>query len=67
MEKVLRHVLGANCVTCTYIDKFALFHNRMSVIHSTFVKYLQTIYFYKAENARKIDAQVNVQYTGCFI
>ena len=42
-----------------YIDKFAPFHNKMSVFHNIFVKFLQTIYFYKAESARKIDAQVN--------
>ena len=37
----------------------------MSVIRNTFVKYLQTKYFYKAESTRKIDAQLNYQYTGC--
>ena len=26
------------CVTCSYIDKFAPFHNQMSVIHNIFVK-----------------------------
>ena len=60
-------VLGANCVTCSYIDKFAPFQNRISVIHNIFVKFLQTIYFYKAESVRKIDAQLNFQYTGCLM
>ena len=60
-------VLAANCVTCSYIDNNAPFHNRMSVIHNIFVKFLQTIYLYKAESARKIDAQLNFQYTGCLI
>ena len=49
------------------IDKFAPFHNQMSVIHNIFVKFLQTIYFYKAEGVRKIVAQLNFQYTGCHI
>ena len=57
----LRRVLGANCVTCSYIDKFALFHNQMSVIHYIFVKFLQKNIFYKVESARKIDAQLNFQ------
>ena len=30
----------------------------MSVIHNFFVKFLQTTYFYTAESARKIDAQL---------
>ena len=59
----LCRVLGANCIICLYIDKFAPFHNRMSVIHNIFVIFLQTINFYKAESARKIDAQLNFQYT----
>ena len=65
--KVLCRVLEANCVTCSHIDKFAPFHNRRSVIHNIFVKFLQTMYFYKAENAKKIDGQLNFQYTGCLI
>ena len=63
----LCRILEANCVTCSYIDKFAPFHDRISVIHNIFVKLLRTIYFYKAESARKIDAQINFQYTGCLI
>ena len=39
----------------------------MSVIHNIFAKFLQTIYFDKAESASKIDAQLNFQYTGCLI
>ena len=65
MNKVLRRILGANCVTCSYHDKFAPFHNQINVILKLFVKYLQTIYCYKAESARKINAQLNFQYTGC--
>ena len=38
------------------IDKFAPFHNRMSVIHNIFVKLQQTIPFCEAESARKISA-----------
>ena len=49
----------------TYNDKSPPFQNRISVIHIIFVKFVQTIYFYKAESAKKIDAQVNFQYTGC--
>ena len=64
LHLVLRRVLGANSVACSYIDKFAPFHNQMGAIHNIFVKFLQTIYFYKAESARKIDAQLNFQYTG---
>ena len=52
----LCRVLEANCVTCSYIDKFAPFHNRMSVNHNIVAKFLQTIYFYRAESARKTDA-----------
>ena len=33
----------------------------MSVINNIYVKFLQTIYFYKAESARKMDAQLNFQ------
>ena len=55
----LCRILGTKYVTCLYIDKFAPFHNKMSVFHNIFVKFLQTIYFYTAESARKIDAQVN--------
>ena len=35
-----RPILGTKCVTCSYIDKFALFHNQMSVIHNIVVKFL---------------------------
>ena len=63
----LCRILGTKCITCSYIDTFAPFHNQMSVIRNIFVKFLQTIYFYKAESARKIDAQLNFQYTGCLI
>ena len=66
-KKALCRILGAKCVTCSHINKFAPFHNKMSVIHNIFVKFLQTIYFYKAESARKIDAQLSFQYTGCLI
>ena len=55
----LCRLLEANCVTCSYIDKFAPFHNQMSVIHNISVKFLQTLYFYRAGSARKIDAQLN--------
>ena len=65
--QALCRILGTNCVTCSYIDKFASFHNQMSVFHNIFVKFLQTIYFYKAKSARKIDAQLNLQYTGYLI
>ena len=63
-QLALCRVLEAKCVTCLYIEKFAPLHNRISVIHNTFVKFLQIIYIYKAESARKIDAQLNFQYTG---
>ena len=53
--KNLCRVFGANCVICSYNDKSAPFQTRFSVIHNFFVKFLQTIYFYKAESARKID------------
>ena len=33
----------------------------MNVSHNIFVKFLQTIYFNKAESARKIDAQLKFQ------
>ena len=33
-------ILGTKCVTCLYIDKFAPFHNQMSVFHNIFVKFL---------------------------
>ena len=59
MFLVLCLVLAVNCVTSSYIDKSAPFQNRISVIHNIFVKFLQTIYFHKAESARKIDALVN--------
>ena len=36
----LCRILGTKCVTCPYIDKFAPFHNQMSVIHNIFVKFL---------------------------
>ena len=36
----LCHILGTKCVTCSYFDKFAPFHNQMSVIHNIFVKFL---------------------------
>ena len=49
-------ILGTKCVTCLYIDNFAPFHNQMSVFHNIFVTFLYTIYFYKAESARKMDA-----------
>ena len=49
------------------IDKFAPFHNWMSIIYNIFVKFLQTIYFHRAESVRKIDAQLKFQYTGCLI
>ena len=65
--QVLCRLLEAKCVTWSYIDKFTAFHNRMSVIHNIFVKFLQTIYFNEAESARKIDAQLKFQYTGCLI
>ena len=60
-------LLEANCVTCSHIDKFAPFHNRMSVGPKAFVKFLQTIYSYSAESARKIDVQLDFYYTGCLI
>ena len=66
-EEALCGELGANCITCSYIDRFVPIHNQMSVIHNIFFKYLQTIYLYKAESARRIDAQLNFQYTGCLI
>ena len=51
-----------------YIDKFAPFHNQMNVIYNIFFsKFPQTVYCYKAESARNIDAQLNFQYTGCLI
>ena len=34
---------GTKCVTCLYIDKFAPFHNQMSVFHKILVKFLETI------------------------
>ena len=34
----------------------------MSVIHNVFVKFVQRIYFYEAESAKEIDAQLNFQY-----
>ena len=49
----LCRVLGTKCVTCSYIDKFAPFHNQMSVIHNIFVKFLQTIYFIKLKVQRR--------------
>ena len=67
MKLALCRILGTKCITCSCIDKVAPFHNQMSIIHNIFVKFLQTIYFYKAESARKMDAQVNFQYTGCLI
>ena len=39
----------------------------MNVIHIIFVKFLQIIYFYKAESVRKINAKLNFQYTGCLL
>ena len=39
----------------------------MSVIHNIFVKFLQIMYFYHTESARKIDTQLKFQYTGCLI
>ena len=33
-------ILGTKCVTCSYIDKFAPFHNQMSVIYNIFAKFL---------------------------
>ena len=33
----LCRILATKCVTCSYIDKFAPFHNQMSVIHNIFV------------------------------
>ena len=64
---LLHRVLGANWITCSFIDKSAPFHNQISVIHNIFVKFLQTTYFYNAESARKVDAQLKFQYTGCLI
>ena len=52
--------LRINCVTCSYIDKFVPFYNRMCAIHNIFVKYLQTIYLYKAE---KIDSQCTTKFS----
>ena len=63
--QALWHELGANCVTCSYEDKCLHFHNQMNIFHKIFVKYLQTIHCYKAGKARKIDARLNFQYTGC--
>ena len=60
-------ILGTKCVTCSYIDKFALFHNQMNVNYNIFFKFPQTVYFYETESARNIDAQLNFQYTGCLI
>ena len=37
-----------------------------NALHDHIYKFLQTIYFYKAEIARKIDAQLKFQYTGYF-
>ena len=61
-------ILGTKYFTCSYIDKFAPFHNQMTVIYNIFFfKFPQTIYFYEAESARKIDAQLNFQHTGCLL
>ena len=68
LSVALCRILGTKRVTCSYIDRFAPFHNQMSVIYNIFFfKFPQTIYFYEAESARKIDAQVNFQYTGYLI
>ena len=48
-------------------NQFVSFHNQMSVIHNILVKFLHIMYFFKAESARKIDAQLQFQYTGCVI
>ena len=39
-KRALCRILGTKCVTCLYIDKFAPFHNQMSVFHNIFVKFL---------------------------
>ena len=39
----------------------------MSVIHNSSIKFLQTIYSYKAANAQEIDVQVKFHYTRCLI
>ena len=44
---VLSRVLGSNCVTCSYVDKFEAFHNRMSVIHNILSNFYKPYIFIK--------------------